>query len=121
MSKHWEILQAHYLQASRVTQLDNLALSLAQIQLSAQSGTDESAIQHLIQESQSFVEWVVDSLDLEADIVFATELTDLQALLSQWALSWSELWPDENEREEIAVLAQQWCDRIHEQSELLMR
>lgn len=119
MAINWDILKAQYLQANRATQLDSLALNLTRIQLLARSGTDESVAQHLVRESQFFIEWAVPSIDLETDVTFATELVDLQRLLSRWKLSWSELWANESRRQEIATLAQQWRDHIQSQCELL--
>ncbi|NEP11240.1 MAG: hypothetical protein F6K14_13715 [Symploca sp. SIO2C1] len=120
MAMNWDVLKSHYLQANPVTQLDSLALNLMRIQLLAQSGTDKSVAQHLVRESQFFIEWMVPNLDLETDITFATELVDLQRLLSRWKLSWSDLWTNEKERQEVAMLAQQWCDFINGQCELLV-
>jgi len=92
--------------------LDSLALNLTRIQLLAQSGTDEPVAQHLVRESQFFIEWTVPNIDLETDEMFATELIALQQLLSLWKLRWSEVWTNENTRREIATLAQQWCDGL---------
>jgi hypothetical protein len=75
--------------------------------------------QHLVRESQYFIEWAVPTIDLETDMAFATDLVDLQRLLSRWKLSWSELWTNESKRQEIATLAQQWRDRIYGQCKLL--
>ena len=119
MAINWDILKAHYLRANRATQLDSLALNLTRIQILANSGADESIAQHLIRESQFFIEWTVPSIDLETDLTFATELVNLQRLLSRWKLSWSDVWANENQRQEVATLAQQWCDRIRGQCELL--
>ena len=112
MAIDWDILKAQYLQANQSTQLDSLALNLTRIQLLARSGTDESIAQHLVRESQLFIEWAVPRIDLETDVTFATELVDLQRLLSRWKLHWSELWVSEPKRKEIAILAQQRCDRL---------
>lgn len=119
MAINWDILKARYLQADRVTQLDSLVLNLTRIQVLVGSGTDELVAQHLIRESQFFIEWTVPDVNLETHLDFATELLDLQRLLSRWKLSWSDLWANENERQEIAALAKQWCDRIQRQCELL--
>jgi hypothetical protein len=104
MAINWDILKAQYLQANRATQLDSLALNLTRIQILARSGTDESVAQHLVRESQYFIEWAVPTIDLETDMAFATDLVDLQRLLSRWKLSWSELWTNESQRQEIAML-----------------
>lgn len=74
--------------------------------------------QHLVRESQVFIEWAVPGINLETDMGFATDLVDLQRLLSRWKLGWSELWANDK-RQEMATLAQQWCDRIQGQGELL--
>ncbi|WP_228054215.1 hypothetical protein [Nodosilinea sp. LEGE 07298] len=58
-------------------------------------------------------------IDLETDIAFASDLVDLQRLLSRWKIGWAELWANEAKRQEVAVLAQQWCDRIQDRGELL--
>jgi hypothetical protein len=49
---------------------------------------------------------------METDMAFATDLVDLQRLLSRWKLSGSDIWISEKKRQEIAHLAQEWCDRI---------
>lgn len=118
MAINWDILKTQYLQANRTTQFDSLALNLTRIQLLAHSGSDELVAQHLVRESQFFIEWAVPTIDLETELALATELVDLQRLLSRWKLSWPEFWANEAQRQEIAALAQQWCDRIHGYSEL---
>jgi hypothetical protein len=112
MATNCDILKTQYIHTDRATQLDSLALNLTQIQLLAKSGTDESVAQHRVRESQFFIEWAVPSIDLETDVTCATELVDLQRSLSRWKLSWAELWAGESKRQEMATLAQQWCDRL---------
>ncbi len=75
---NWAILKAQYLQANRATQLDSLALNVTRIQVLARSGTDESVAQHLVRESQFFIERAVLGVNLETDIAFASDLVDLQ-------------------------------------------
>ena len=106
MAIDWDILKAQYLQANQANQMDSLALNITQIQLLARNGTDESVAQHLVRESQFFIEWAVPKIVLETDVTFATELVDLQRLLSRWKLHWPELWVSEAKRQEIATLAQ---------------
>lgn len=116
MEINWQAIKEYYLQASRRSQLDSLALNLRRLQVLAKSDhhdrTYESMAQHLVRETQFFIEWLVPALNLETDLTFATELVDLQRLLSQWKLNWSALWNNENDRQEIAVLSQQWSDRL---------
>jgi hypothetical protein len=102
--------KTQYLQSSQETQLQSLALTLTRIQLFAQSGANELVAYHLVRETQFFIEWFVPGLDLATDMALATALVDLQRLLSRWKLDWSVLWAIESERQEIAMIAQQWCD-----------
>ncbi|WP_017302364.1 hypothetical protein [Nodosilinea nodulosa] len=120
MAMDWDVLKAQYLRADQATQLGNLALNLTRIQICAQSGTNGPVAQHLVRETQFFIEWIVPSIDLWTNETFATELVDMQRLLSRWKLNWSELWTDESKRQEIAMLAQQWFDYIREQYDLIV-
>ncbi len=58
-------------------------------------------------------------ISLEDEITLATELLDLQRLLSHWKLDWPELRGSELERQKIAAAAQQWCEHLQGQSEVL--
>lgn len=119
MAINWDILKGQYLQADRVTQLNGLALNLTRIQLLTRSGTDGPVAQHLVRESQFFIEWAISAMDLSTSATFAAELVDLQRLLSRWKLGWPELWKSEASRHEISALAAQWCDLIRSRSRLL--
>lgn len=112
MAMDWDILKAQYLRANQATQLENLALNLTRIQLFARSGTKGPVAQHLVRETQFFIEWFVEGIDLATDMALATALVDLQRLLSRWKLDWSVLWADESKRQEMVMIAQQWCDLI---------
>lgn len=92
------MLKSRYLQANRSAQLASLSLNLTRIQTLAQSGTDELVAQHLVRESQFFIEWTVPNMNLETDLLFATELVALQRLLSHWKIGWSEVWANEVEQ-----------------------
>lgn len=119
MAMNWDILKALYLQASRAGQMDSLSLNLIRLQALADSGTAESVAHHLVRESQFFIEWTVPDIHLESEMSFVTELLDLQRLLSRWKLSWPALWSSEPGRQEIAKMAQHWCDRLQGQQQLL--
>lgn len=119
MAVNWDILKNRYLQTSQVAQVNSLAMNLIRLQVLARSGTDELVARHLVRESQFFIEWTVPTLNLENDITFATELVELQRLLSQWKLSWSALWKSEQEREKMAEIAQQWCAQLQGKGEAI--
>ena len=53
-----------------------------------------------------------------------SDLGDNQALIFVLVpitvqLNWVELWANESEREQVAVMAMQWCDRLQRQCESL--
>ena len=92
MAINWDILKAQYLQGSPTAQLGSLALNITHIHLLAQGDSYEPVAKHLIRESQFFIEWIVPDLDMETDMACATDLVDLQRLLSRWKLSGSDIW-----------------------------
>ncbi|NEP10262.1 MAG: hypothetical protein F6K14_08590 [Symploca sp. SIO2C1] len=112
MAINWDLLKTHYLQGNRESQLGNLALNLMRLHILVRQGSNDIVVQHLIRESQFFVEWTVPTINLETDMQIATELLELQRSLSRWKLNWSEVWANEAEREQVATVAQQWCDRL---------
>ena len=112
MTVNWDILKDRYLQASLSVQMDSLSLNLVRLQTLAVSGAEEAVAHHLVRESQFFIEWFVSGINLEADILLATELLSLQRQLSQWKISWSELWSSESERQQISEIMQGWYERL---------
>jgi len=46
------------------------------------------------------------------------DLVDLQRVLSGWKLEWEVLWGSEVMRQEMAVVAAEWCDRLQKQQVL---
>ena len=118
MGVDWDILKNRFLEADRAAQLDSLALNLTRIQAFVSSGTGESIFEHLVRESQFFIEWMVVSIDLETGLDQAVELADLQRVLSRWKLGGVAWWGDEQKRQEIAELSREWGERILQQNTL---
>ena len=79
------------------------------------TGTNEQVAVQLIRESQFFIEWTAPSTSLEV----ALELVELQRLLSFWHYHWSTLWSNSQQRVQVAILAQNWSERILDHSGLL--
>ncbi|MEM1254854.1 MAG: hypothetical protein AAGI69_20660 [Cyanobacteria bacterium P01_H01_bin.21] len=98
MGINWEILKTCFLKVDQSAQLDSLALNLTRIQVFVSSGTSELVVEHLVRESQFFIEWMVTGLDVEASLEQAVELANLQRVLSRWKLSRSDWWSDEQKR-----------------------
>ena len=119
MAINWDLLKTYYLRSDRTSQLTSLALNLMRLHVLARQGSDDTVAQHLVRESQFFVEWTVPTINLETDMSVATELLELQRSLSRWKLNWADLWASETEREQVAAIAQQWCHRLQHQCESL--
>ncbi len=110
MGVDWEILKHEFIQADQSTQLDSLALNLKRIQMLVSGGKDKSVVDHLVRESQFFIEWSVSTLDLDTNLDCAVELADLQRLLSRWKLS--DWWGEDLKRKDVAGLAEAWRYRV---------
>ena len=121
MAMNWDLLKQLYLKNNQASQLYSLALNLARIQTLAHNGVDSAAAKHLVRESQFFIEWTVPTISLEVEIDFATELVDLQRLLSRWKLHWEEQWDNESKRLTIVQELQPWCDLLQNRYECLTR
>lgn len=92
MATNWEMLKTRYLRSEPRAQLESLVLNLTRIQTLVENQDGEEVAKHLVRESQFFIEWTVSSLDLEQNIVLATDLAALQRQLSVWKLDWSDCW-----------------------------
>lgn len=109
---NWEKLKAGYEAASPAAQIDGLCLNLIRLQTLAEGGVDGLVAQHLVRESQFFIEWTVAGLSLETNMALVQELVSLQRLLSRWKLNWSEQWVNPIERQKIADTAQHWYEHL---------
>lgn len=112
MAMNWDILKARFLQTETVEQLHSLALNLTRLQTLASSNTDAEIANHYLRESQFFIEWVVPTLDLNADLELATQLVDLQRQLSRWKLGLQECWATEQSRQQLSQTAGDWSQRL---------
>ena len=80
MAVNWDLLKVQYLKGSRASQLGNLALNLMRLHLLVRQTSDDLVVQHLLRESQFFVEWIVPTINLSTEMRAATELLELQRL-----------------------------------------
>ena len=112
MAMNWGKLKARYEATSPIMQIDSMGMNLVRLQTLAESGLEEAVAQHLVRESQYFIEWTVPSLSLETNIALVQELLSLQRLLSRWKLSWSDLWASPVERQKMAATAQHWYEHL---------
>jgi hypothetical protein len=122
--KNWEIVKANYWRLDRPQQLGNLASSLQRIQtnLQFQDEPGDQIALAAIEECQHCTEWVVTTLNLqgdESDFNLANTLLQLGRQVSQWKSAWQAYCHNEVERAEIMAIAQQWSEKMLEQSGLL--
>jgi hypothetical protein len=122
--KNWETAKINYLRLDRPQQLGNLASSLQRIQtnLQFQDEPGDQIALAAIEECQHFTEWVVTTLNLqgdESDFNLANTLLQLGRQVSQWKSAWQAYCHNEVERAEIMAIAQQWSEKMLEQSGLL--
>jgi len=122
--RNWETVKARYLQLDRPRQLGNLASTLRRIRTNLQF-RDEPGGQvafAAIEECQHLTEWTVTTLNLqtdESDLTLAEELLELGRQVSQWKYEWQHFWQDGEKCEEMATIAEQWIQKMLEQSGLL--
>ena len=117
MAIDWEILKSRYVNADEATQIESLLLNLLRLRVLVSSGVEESTAQHLIKESQLFIEWIVPSIDLDTRVDLATDLVDLQRSLSKWKLNWPELWHSELDKQALLQDAEKWCNLLQNREE----
>jgi len=116
---NWERLKDRYEAVSTAVQIDSLAMNLVRLQTLVESGNEEPVAQHLVRESQLFIEWTVPRLSLETDMSLVQELLSLQRLLSRWKLNWSELWHNPANRRQMVDTAQHWYEHLQGYSDVI--
>jgi len=109
---NWDRLKARYEAVATNVQIDSLGMNLVRLQTLAENGSEELVAQHLVRESQFFIEWIVPGLNLETNMSLVQELLSLQRLLSRWKLNWSQLWSSPMERQNMADVAQHWYEYL---------
>ena len=115
MVVNWNQLKSRYLQDDISTQLGGIASNLSRAKSLLLTGTNEQVAVQLIRESQFLIEWTAP--DASEDV--ATQLVELQRLLSYWHYHWSTLWSNPQQRQSIAQQAQEWSNRVLDYSGLL--
>jgi hypothetical protein len=112
MAMNWEKLKARYEAVSPSVQVESIGMNLVRLQTLAESGMEESMAQHLVRESQFFIEWTVPGISLETNMALVQALISLQRLLIRWKLNWTDLWDTPSERQKMADAAQQWYEHL---------
>lgn len=112
MAINWDILKARFLQSEPTAQIHSLSLNLTRLQTLAESGANSEMARHYLRESQFFIEWIVPTLNLDSEMELATQLVELQRLLSRWKLDLKEHWATGQTRQKLAQTASEWSKRL---------
>ena len=95
--------------------LGGLAADLARVASSARRETGAANVNHMLEESQWFIEWTA----AEAEPEVAAELVDIQLMIALWRKAWPEAQKHRAQRTLLSVQAKKWSDQILGYSGLL--
>lgn len=110
-----DALRARYLSDPLPIRLGGLAANLARIESFSNDLQHGEVVEHLLEESKYFIEWIALDVSLEV----REGLVDLQRQLAQWQSQWREIWPDSEKRTTVARQAGTWSKWVLERSGLL--
>jgi hypothetical protein len=107
--------RTRYLRDPLPIRLGGLAASLARIASSARHDTGAIAVTTMIEECRWFIEWTA----AEAEPEIASELVDIQRLLTLWRSAWPEAQHQLKQRILLSVQAKKWADQVLDYSGML--
>ncbi len=122
--KNWETAKANYLRLDRPQQLGSVASSLKRIGTNIQF-KDEPGYQvalAAIEECQYLTEWLITTLNLQADeseLNLAETLLQVGRQVSQWKYEWQRYCQNSEKCEEVALISEQWSEQMLKRSGLL--
>jgi hypothetical protein len=94
------------------TRIERLTQNLSRIGSLSKDGLEPETVLAIIRESKAFIELTAIDLDINS----AFELAQIQRQLSQWHIHWTEIWTNQNDRNEIFTQSQLWVNRLQEMS-----
>ena len=95
--------------------LGGLSASLARISSSARHETGANAVALMVDECRWLIEWTA----AEAEPEVASELVDIQRMLTLWRRAWPEAQSNVSQRTLLSVQAKKWADQVLAYSGLL--
>lgn len=108
-------IRRRFLRDNPEVRLGGIAANLARIHSFSDNIEHGDAVESLINESRYFIEWTAPYL---TNIEQQSDLLDLQRVLTRWLRHWSQIWPNDEQRHEVAKIAQQWSDQMLDMSGL---
>jgi len=110
-----EKLRQRFLRDSLPRRLGGLAATLGRISSSARRSTDPAVVADLIDEARHLIEWTASETEPEV----ASELVQIQTLLTLWQKAWATASRDSHQRLLLSVQAKDWSDRLMDFSGLV--
>ena len=95
--------------------LGGIAADLARVSSCAQHEGSNDTVAMMLEESQWFIEWTAAETEPEV----ASELVDIQVLVSLWRRAWPEVQHQRAQCTILAVQAKKWSDQVLGYSGLL--
>lgn len=113
--KDWTNIRNRYLKDSLQIRLGGLAANLLRIKSFSIDQNNRVAVESLLDESKYFIEWTA----IDADIMVAAELVELQVLLARWQYKLESIWTQEAQLKQLSEQSAFWSDRVLQFSGLL--
>jgi len=108
MKKDWSTIRERYLRDDLPVRLGGLAANLSRIRSFANNEKNRSVVESLIDESKHFIEWTAHETGIET----AAKLAELQVELALWQIRLNRIWPDVNQRGQIAEKSNHWSQQV---------
>ena len=99
-----------FVQNNIATRLKKIANNLDQIRSLDTSLTNPDFAINLIRESQFFIEWTADQMDIDQ----AAELVEVGRVLAYWKLNWEKICSDATSLAQVIQEAGIWSKRVLE-------
>ncbi len=106
--KDIERIRRRFLQDPIPVRLAGLAADLARISSSARRSTGTANVIEMIEENRYFIEWTAAEIPVEQ----ASELVDIQLMLTAWKQVWPEAATNQSQRTLLSIQAKKWSDQI---------
>ena len=113
--KDYGTIRHRYLHDALPIRLGGLAANLLRVRSLMANARNQPVVEGLLEETKLFIEWTAAETDWDT----AAELVELQVLLAGWQQAGAALWTDATQREQTALSAQNWSERVLELSGLL--
>jgi hypothetical protein len=106
--KDLERIRTRFMRDPVPVRLAGLAADLARISSSARRPTGAAQVIPMIEECRYFIEWTAGEITAEQ----ASELVDIQVMLTAWKQVWLETQATQSQRTLLSLQAKKWSDLV---------